>query len=65
MATLAEGAGAAALAGEERDRMLPVVLATGIGRGRLLLSKLAALTLRLWKKGGAYEPTQLTEPQAH
>jgi len=29
-----------------------------------LTRKLAALTLRLWKKGGRYDPTQLTE-QAH
>jgi hypothetical protein len=29
-----------------------------------LTRKLAALTLRLWKKGATYDPTQLTQ-QAH
>lgn len=44
---LAITTGASAIAGEERDRILPIVLATGVGRGSLLLSKLAALTVEL------------------
>ena len=42
---LAITAGASTLAGEEQDRMLPLLLATGVGRGRLLVAKLAALAL--------------------
>ncbi|HLF41331.1 MAG TPA: ABC transporter permease subunit [Acidimicrobiia bacterium] len=48
---LAITAAAGALAGEERDRILPIVLSTGIGRGPLLLSKLAALAITLGALG--------------
>jgi ABC-2 type transport system permease protein len=44
---LAMTSGAAAIAGEERERILPVVLATGVGRRNLLLARLAALALQL------------------
>jgi ABC-2 type transport system permease protein len=44
---LAITSGAAAIAGEERERILPTVLATGVGRRELLLAKLAALALQL------------------
>jgi hypothetical protein len=30
-----------------------------------LARKMAALTLRLWKKGEHYDPAQLTKQQAH
>lgn len=40
-------AGAGSIAGEERDRVLPVVLATGVGRGTLVLSKLVAVLASL------------------
>lgn len=44
---LAITSGAATVAGEERERILPVVLATGIGRGDLVLSKWVSLVLQL------------------
>jgi ABC-2 type transport system permease protein len=44
---LAIGTGANTVAGEERDRILPIVLSTGLSRCDLLLSKLAALALDL------------------
>lgn len=44
---LAIANGSAAIAGEERDRALPLVLATGVGRGRLVWSKAVALTVQL------------------
>lgn len=44
---LAVTTGAGTIAGEERDRILPLVLATGVGRGRVLLSKWVALALDL------------------
>ena len=40
-------AGSSTIAGEERDKILPIVLATGVGRRSLLLSKLAALAVEL------------------
>jgi ABC-2 type transport system permease protein len=40
-------AGSSTIAGEERDHILPIVLATGVGRRNLLLSKLAALGVEL------------------
>lgn len=44
---LAITAGASTIAAEERDQILPLVLATGVGRGTVVLSKLAALALAL------------------
>lgn len=44
---LAIAAGSAAIAGEEQDRTLPVVLATGVGRGAVVRSKLAALVVEM------------------
>jgi ABC-2 type transport system permease protein len=46
-AAFAITAGAATVAGEERDRILPIVLATGIGRRNLLLAKFVALTISI------------------
>jgi ABC-2 type transport system permease protein len=44
---LAIAAGSATIAGEERERVLPVVLATGVGRGAVVRSKLAALAVEM------------------
>ncbi len=44
---LAITTGAATIAGEERDGVLPLVLATGVGRRSLLWSKFAALVIEL------------------
>ena len=44
---LAITTGANAIAGEERDRILPVILATGIGRRNLLVSRFVALAVDL------------------
>lgn len=44
---LAIAAGSATIAGEERERILPVVLATGVGRGNIVRSKLAALAIEM------------------
>jgi ABC-2 type transport system permease protein len=44
---LAISVGAATIAGEERERTLPVVLATGVGRGHVVRSKLLALTIEM------------------
>lgn len=48
---LAVTTGASTVAGEERDRILPIVLSTGVGRRSLLLSKLAALAVDLLAVG--------------
>lgn len=42
---LAITTGAGTLAGEERSRVLPLLLATGVGRGPLLVAKWAALAI--------------------
>lgn len=42
---LAISVGSSMIAGEERERILPMVLATGVGRRDVLLSKFGALTL--------------------
>jgi len=48
---LAITSGASTIAGEERERILPIVLATGIGRGRLVAAKLAAVAVQLGAVG--------------